>query len=248
MQHRALARPFFARDRISDFELYEKYGSKTLMLVHALSATGTPLDAQDLYARFSLDSTAEFLFGECLDTLQGLLPVAGQARLGTKGSATDDTFGAFVKAFEACQEIVSLRALRGYFWPIREVVHDRMEPHAEVISAYLEPIVQRALERKRKMRQAGIAPSTEHDTFLEYLADNIDGREGTAVFAAILLTSGCSRPEDNQRPAPESAPCRAGHDVLSSHIRHVRDGDVSGCRAEDASGGAAPLWTVNADV
>lgn len=175
-KHRALARPFFAKDRISDFELFEKYSSLTLAILHIASSTGTPVDAQDLYARFSLDAASEFLFGERLDTLHGSLPVAGEAKLGTKGTATDDAFGAFVKAFEASQSIITTRAIRGYFWPIRELLRDEAEPHAEIISKFLEPIVQRALDRKKKMRQAGVTPSTEHDTFLDYLTDNTEGR------------------------------------------------------------------------
>ena len=174
-KHRALARPFFAKDRISDFELFEKYSSLTLGILNIASSTGTPIDAQDLYARFSLDAASEFLFGERFDTLHGSLPVAGSAKLGTKGTATDDAFGAFVSAFEAIQEIVTTRAIRGYFWPIRELFRDQAEPHAEVISKFLDPIVQRTLDRKKKMRHAGVSPTTEHDTFLEYLADNTEG-------------------------------------------------------------------------
>ena len=189
IQHRALARPFFAKDRISDFELFEKHGAPALAILRAHAAAGTPVDAQDLFARFSLDAAAEFLFGERLATLRGALPVAGRARLGTKGSATDDAFGAFVAAFEACQQIVSLRALRGYFWPVREVVRDEMEPHAGVIAAFLEPIVQRTLERRQKMRQAGVASSAQHDTFLEYLADNTEGTPCCLVFVLARLTS-----------------------------------------------------------
>lgn len=174
-QHRALARPFFAKDRISDFDLFEKYSASTLSILRGLSRKSAPVDAQDLYARFSLDAAAEFLFGERLNTLHGALPVAGQAKLGTKGTATDDAFGSFAKAFEASQNIITMRQIRGYFWPVRELFQDEAEPHAEVISAFLEPIVQRALDRKRKMRDAGISPTTEHDTFLDYLADHTEG-------------------------------------------------------------------------
>lgn len=73
----------------------------------------TPVDAQDLYARFTLDSASTFLFGACTDTLKGAppthsqpeftyppglagpLPIAGQAAIGPKGSRTEDEFGSF---------------------------------------------------------------------------------------------------------------------------------------------------------
>ncbi|EKM51341.1 uncharacterized protein PHACADRAFT_263397 [Phanerochaete carnosa HHB-10118-sp] len=183
-KHRALARPFFAKDRVSDFELFEKHAGTTLAVLRGLAGRGAAVDAQDLYARFSLDAAAEFLFGERLDTLHGALPVAGRARLGRKGSATEDAFGAFVGAFEAVQNIITTRQVRGYFWPVRELVQDEAEPHAAVIGAFLEPIVQRALDRKRKMREAGVSPTTEHDTFLDYLAEHT---EDTKVIRDQLL-------------------------------------------------------------
>lgn len=57
-------------------------------------------DAQDLFARFTLDSASEFLFGNCLNTLSGSLPIAGRAKMGPKGSSIDDEFGTFAWAFE----------------------------------------------------------------------------------------------------------------------------------------------------
>lgn len=173
-KHRALARPFFARDRTSDFDLFEKYAGATLGILGGLAGRGAAVDVQDLYARFTLDAAAEFLFGERLDTLHGALPVAGQAKLGSKGAATDDAFGAFVRAFEASQDIITTRQVRGYFWPVRELFQDKVAPHAAVIGAFLEPIVQRTLDRKAKMRAAGVSPTTEHDTFLDYLADHTE--------------------------------------------------------------------------
>lgn len=74
LQHRALARPFFAKDRISDFDLFEKYAGSTLAILRSLSSRAAPVDVQDLYSRFSLDAAAEFLFGERLDTLHGAYP------------------------------------------------------------------------------------------------------------------------------------------------------------------------------
>jgi cytochrome P450 len=59
--HRALARPFFARERIADFETFEKHTAKTISLIDAHSKTGTAFDAQDLFGRFTLDTGSEFV-------------------------------------------------------------------------------------------------------------------------------------------------------------------------------------------
>ena len=99
-----------------------------------LASAGVPIEAQDLYSRFSVDSASEFLFGERLDTLHGALPKAEKAAIGSKGSATDDNFGAFVNAFEVSQQITTQRARRGYFWPIKELIHDEAVPHANTIT------------------------------------------------------------------------------------------------------------------
>ncbi|KAF7791588.1 hypothetical protein EIP86_002605 [Pleurotus ostreatoroseus] len=173
-RHRALARPFFAKDRTSDFELFDKYTQSTLAVASQLSAAGVPIEVQDLFSRFSVDSAAEFLFGEHLDTLHGELPQADRARMSLKGSATGDNFGAFVNSFEACQQLTTQRARRGYFWPVHELFKDEMVPHADVISRFLEPIVDRALANRNSMKRAGIKTNTEQNTFLEYLADNTE--------------------------------------------------------------------------
>lgn len=141
-----------------------------------LCAAGVPIEAQDLYSRFSVDSAAEFLFGERFDTLHGSLPDASKAAMSIKGSATDDDFGALVQSFEASQEITTQRARRGYFWPIKELFKDEAVPHAQVISNYLAPIVDRALASRSSMKRAGIRSTTDQNTFLEYLADNTEGQ------------------------------------------------------------------------
>ncbi|THG97119.1 hypothetical protein EW026_g4826 [Hermanssonia centrifuga] len=173
-EHRALARPYFARDRTSDFELFEKYSLATISVAAQSAIAGVPVEVQDLYSRFSIDSAAEFLFGEHLDTLHGSLPVAGKSAMSVKGSATDDDFGSFVQAFERSQEITTNRARRGYFWPVKEIFKDEAVPHAEIISRYLEPIVSRALAHKGTMKRAGLHASADQNTFLEYLTDSTE--------------------------------------------------------------------------
>ncbi|CAG8700016.1 15178_t:CDS:2, partial [Acaulospora colombiana] len=104
--HRSMTRPYLSKERTSDFDTFWKYARKDVPV----------LDIQDLLARFTMDSASEFLFGKCLDTLKGRMPVAGQAKLGTRGSAhanaTEDSFGDFATAFEKAQMVLSNRAVR----------------------------------------------------------------------------------------------------------------------------------------
>lgn len=96
--------------------------------------------------------------------------------MSTKGTASDDEFGTFTQSFEAMQEIVAQRARRGYFWPMHELFTDEMDPHVKVVSEFLNPIVDNAIKNAKKMNEAGLRSSTERSTFLEYLADNTEGK------------------------------------------------------------------------
>ena len=110
-----MTRPFFARERVSDFDIFERHTNATLNVLSKVAGSPIPaLDIQDLFTRFSLDSSTEFLFGQCLHTLDAPRPMPGQATSGPKGSNVADfeegnQFGDFVAAFEKLQIIMSLR-------------------------------------------------------------------------------------------------------------------------------------------
>src|SRR4051812_35501938 len=72
--HRSMTRPFFNRDRISDFEIFGRHTTHALAKLHSRLADGTPVDFQDLVARFTLDSATEFLFGANVHSLDAELP------------------------------------------------------------------------------------------------------------------------------------------------------------------------------
>ncbi|KAJ6602667.1 cytochrome P450 monooxygenase CYP63 [Mycena vulgaris] len=172
--HRNVARPFFARERISDFEVFEKYTRRTLNLVSSLSFSGQACEAQDLFSRLTLDAASEFLFGTDLETLGGKLPVAGKTEMGPKGSATDDSWGAFAKAFEMAQQIITDRGRIGHLWPLFELFKDKNEDNAAVIRTWLDPLVRRAVDDKRVAQKAGIDSPVADKTFMQHLADSTD--------------------------------------------------------------------------
>ena len=146
-----------------------------MSLISSLTSSGQPIEVQDLYARFTLDTASEFLFGKNLDTLSGSLPVPGKTAMSAKGSATEDEFGSFAQAFEGVQAIILNRIRRGYFWPVLELFHDQTTPHIKVIHDWLDPLVNRVVKNKASMRKAGIQSSVDQSTFLDYLAENTEG-------------------------------------------------------------------------
>ncbi|KAF7334357.1 hypothetical protein MSAN_02375000 [Mycena sanguinolenta] len=67
--HRAMTRPFFKRDRLSDFELFDRHSNDAVSAIKNCLREGYPVDFQDIVSRFAMDSSSEFLFGRNAHTL-----------------------------------------------------------------------------------------------------------------------------------------------------------------------------------
>lgn len=172
--HRTVARPFFARDRISDFDIFERHSMRSLSILSTFSASNQPCEAQDLYHRFALDASSEFLFGNNLDTLSASLPIPGKTAMGPKGSATEGVWGSFAGAFEMVQQIITTRSRIGYLWPLFELFKDKTEPHVKIIQDWLDPLVKQALDHKLRTEQAGVTSPISDKTFMQHLADSTE--------------------------------------------------------------------------
>ncbi|KAG0701446.1 cytochrome P450 monooxygenase CYP63 [Suillus ampliporus] len=172
--HRSLARPFFTRDRISDFELFEKYASRTISVLSDIASREEPCDVQDLFARFTIDAASDFLFGQNLDTLSKKLPAPSSSCQSDRGSATDDSWGTFTQAFEAAQRIITMRGRTGSIWPVFELFEDKTAPHVDIIKRWLDPLIKQTLDNKAATQKIGIQNSMEEITFLEHLADSTE--------------------------------------------------------------------------
>jgi cytochrome P450 len=158
LQHRMITRPFFANDRTSDLELFDKYISKALNHISNLKPN-QPIDFEDLSARFTIDAASEFLFGQTLDTL----------------SYRVDGFDSFIDAVAKIQQVTIERTFRGGFWPLFELFGDKAKKYGDIIKEWIAPLVERALEHKREMSKNGQQIRTDRCTFLEYLTHNFDG-------------------------------------------------------------------------
>ncbi|TFK22513.1 cytochrome P450 monooxygenase CYP63 [Coprinopsis marcescibilis] len=171
--HRAVARPFFAKERVQDFEIFNKYTTRTMDILTSVASADEAFDAQDLYGRLTLDSASEFLFGKNLDTLSETRPIPGKTSMGPKGSAVEGAWGTFAEAFEAAQQNCTNRARIGHWWPLFELFKDKNEANAQVIHRWLDPLVDMALNSKRESQGAPIGDITQR-TFLEHLAQSTD--------------------------------------------------------------------------
>ncbi|KAI0298782.1 cytochrome P450 [Multifurca ochricompacta] len=181
---RQIARPFFTKERISDFHIFEHSSAKTLNLIANRAATYAPIDIQDLLQRFTLDAAALFLWGTALNTLDQPLTEPGRVVLGPKGSAPADGGGewdVFTNAFETVAVLITRRGVQGNTWPLLELFKDKTEEPIQVIMDWLEPLVREAISRKAKRRvangEAKVSARDEDTVFLDYLADRTDDVE-----------------------------------------------------------------------
>lgn len=154
---------------------------------------------QELFRRFTLDSASEFLLGSCVHSLSSPLtyphnvPRAQFSDNREQVPGTDST--SFAAAFEKAQAIIVDR-VRNPFWQLRELFKDRTEDTMKIVNAYLEPIIQGALARRKR---TGIAENTssekseekgidEADCLLDSLVSVTDG-EKWSEFDGMISTS-----------------------------------------------------------
>ena len=114
---RALMRPHFAREQISDLRLEESH-VQNMMLALPVDETGwtsSVVDLQDLFFRLTLDSATEFLFGESANVQlaelpEALRPAQPSAAVRVDSSAQDEVTRRFAEAFDLGQKWIAKRA------------------------------------------------------------------------------------------------------------------------------------------
>jgi hypothetical protein len=174
--------------------MFERHSSHALSIIASLVSSDLPCEVQDLYARFTLDTASEFLFGQNLNTLSSSLPVPGQGVIGAKGSVTTDSWGSFAQAFEEIQQIVTNRRRLGYIWPLFELFDDKTTPQVTAIRLYLDPIVTQVLHDMEAMENSGLESPMEEKTFIQHLAESTKGQTALSSPDDLLYThKSCSR-------------------------------------------------------
>ncbi|KAF8314508.1 cytochrome P450 monooxygenase CYP63 [Clavulina sp. PMI_390] len=205
--HRALTRPFFARERVTDFEHFDKYSNKVIDALRKRTEDGESIDLQDLFTRFTLDAAGEFLFGvPDFNTLDAPLPRPGQTTLGPKGSSPPETqstpYTDFVKAFEGTLVAIAPRVMRGSLWPFWELSTNATSKYNKTISDWMRPFVRGAIEAKKarvklteKNGDANIA-APDAGSLLDHIAQSTEdekliGDELINILLASRDTTAC---------------------------------------------------------
>ncbi|KAF8307679.1 cytochrome P450 [Clavulina sp. PMI_390] len=193
--HRALDKPFFARDRISDFEIIERHTNELLSIMKERFRKGIPVDVQDLYARFTIDSATEFLFGKCVNSLHDPITLPGgieDTSPRKSGSAVAPDAGRFVQAYTLAMEQFSSRFSAGKHWPLLNILEDRATKPMSTVYAYIDPII--ASARQRRDQRSGtrdVHQKAEDDmSFIDYLLLQTDDPTVIRDSLMILLVAG----------------------------------------------------------
>ncbi|KAF9530964.1 cytochrome P450 [Crepidotus variabilis] len=125
--HRAMTRPFFTKERISDFEIYGRNSDISLALAKERLKQGEPIEFQDLVGRFTLDSATEFLFGQSVQSLAAGIPYPPTSSRKMPSSFASHPSNIFVDAFVGGQRVAVERTALGFEWPLREFWRDTVK-------------------------------------------------------------------------------------------------------------------------
>jgi len=175
-----MTRPFFSRDRISHFNLFERHADELIGLMVQRFRDGHAIDVQDAFSRFTLDSATEFLFGTCVHSLKSGLPHSANANVSSgPASGALSTAEEFAKAFSHVQDVIAERTRLGPYWPLWEIFGNKTAASMKIVIAFLDPILASALEKRSVPSDVTDAEKSDEidddETLLDHLAKFTDG-------------------------------------------------------------------------
>ncbi|KAK0489011.1 cytochrome P450 monooxygenase pc-3 [Armillaria novae-zelandiae] len=194
--HRNMSRPLFSKDRIANFDNFERHAVSTISLIKARLREGFPIDFQDVVARFTLDSATEFLFGKDVESIAAA----------NHPNFVNHPSNLFIRAFSRGLEHIAGRIQGGGTWPLLEFWKDNVQPHREAIDRFTQPILTEALNHKAEGIKIG--SDEENMSLLDLLVRSTDNAkviqdELLNILTASLLTFAmymmCEHPKMAQR-------------------------------------------------
>ncbi|KII89790.1 hypothetical protein PLICRDRAFT_565689 [Plicaturopsis crispa FD-325 SS-3] len=214
--HRSMTRPFFSKDRIVHFDIFDEHAEHTIRLLRQRMREGWPVNIHDAISRFTLDSATSFLFGNNVNSLSAGLPYPSASLLPASPEHLNNPehpSNLFAEAFADAQRLSSHRLRLGQNWPLAEFWEDAVRVPMKVVDKFIEPIVEDAIRKKKAEGGAKLTEVAgdvkrevaEGETLLDHLVNYTEdkkiimdetinimvaGRDTTATtltFAAYLL-------------------------------------------------------------
>ena len=165
---RAMLRPQFVRDQVSDLHLEEEH---LLNLMRALpvgpDGWTSEADLQVLFFRLTLDSATEFLFGKSVNSQ--LAEMAGHVRADSKPSYRDEAV--LARAFDFAQRYLARRGrFQHFYWLVTSA---EFRQACRNVEDFVDHVVRLALDKQPtdKSNEGGVEKSErERYVFLDALA------------------------------------------------------------------------------
>ncbi|GLI72172.1 hypothetical protein PoHVEF18_000342 [Penicillium ochrochloron] len=146
---RALIRPNFTRNQITDINVYEVH---VKALIERIPRDRSTVDMQDLFFRMTLDSATEFLFGESVHSLNDTVPLSASS---------------FAKDFNKSQEGLALRSRLGSLMGLH---YDREFSQAVINArAYVDRFVQKAIDYRIALDSGNGGSQKPHELDQQYV-------------------------------------------------------------------------------
>ncbi|KAG1731772.1 cytochrome P450 [Suillus lakei] len=149
--HRSMTRPFFSKDRVSDFVIFEKHADDAIGQIKTRLSEGYPVDFKDMISRFTMDSATEFLLGKDVCSLSAGLIYPPSSPLSKDPAVLHHPANQFAHAFHEAQVFTIPRGTIGAVWRVLEFWEDKVKKHMKVCHSFIDPILTEALEKKKAL-------------------------------------------------------------------------------------------------
>ncbi|KAL1747391.1 cytochrome P450 [Schizophyllum fasciatum] len=191
--HRTMTRPFFNKDKIAHFDIFDRHAEDILRQAKARQAQGFPVDFQDMIARFTLDAATEFLFGHDVGSAGAGLAYPPGAPEARSPQFLSHPSNRFVEAFAEGQNLMALRSrVGGSIWRLYEFWQDKIKPNRDVVDEFVSSILKDAAFAKQDIEAKTGAPTKpgENDTLLHHLLNHTQDPRVLADEIVNLLVAG----------------------------------------------------------
>lgn len=182
--HRSITRPFFSRDRISDFEIFDRHADLVISKLKERFRRGIAVNIQDLLSRYTMDTATEFLFGQDVNSLSGELPYPSTYNdyVPLQVHPSDK----FTSAFNRAQEYTFPRGFFAKAWRLFEFWEDKVATQMGITNEFIDPLVHGALQKKRDAKEA-CKVDKDDETLLDHLVNQTDGAKDFMPSPVIVL-------------------------------------------------------------
>ena len=171
--HRSITRPFFSRDRINDFEVFDRHADLVVFKLRERLSQGIAVNIHDLLSRYTMDTATEFLFGQDVKSLSGELPYPSTCQ--GYASGPNHPSEKFTSAFSRAQEYSYPRGLYGTTWRLVEFWEDKVATQRRIMNEFIDPLIYAAFQKMKDARESHGADKDD-ETLLDYLVKQTDGR------------------------------------------------------------------------